>query len=54
MKGWKMREYDIRSELLEMNQSILQVRDVSHTCFTESSLKTEVLKLSQEIGVVNR
>ena len=31
-----MREYDIRSELLDMSQSILQDRDVLHTCFTES------------------
>ena len=31
-----MREYDIRSELLYMNKSILQDRDVPHTCVTES------------------
>ena len=31
-----MREYDIRSALLDMSQSILQDRDVPHTCFTEN------------------
>ena len=31
-----MRECDIRSELLDMSLSILQDRDVPHTCFTES------------------
>ena len=30
-----MRECDIRSELLDMSLSILQDRDVLHTCFTE-------------------
>ena len=31
-----MREYDIRSELMDMSQSILQDRGVPHTCITES------------------
>ena len=31
-----MREYDIRSELLEMSKSILQDRGVPHTCIIES------------------
>ena len=30
------REDDISSELLDMSQSILQDRDVPHTCFAES------------------
>ena len=31
-----MRAYDIRSELLDMSQSILPDRGVPHTCITES------------------
>ena len=31
-----MREYVIRSELLDMSQSILQDREVPHTCSIES------------------
>ena len=31
-----MREFDIRSELLDMSWSILQDRGVPHTCVTES------------------
>ena len=31
-----MREYDIRSALLDMSQSILPDRGVPHTCITES------------------
>ena len=31
-----MREYDIRSELLDMSWSILQDRGLPHTCITES------------------